>query len=76
MFYGELAVNDRTNLDILKPFIGSWKGTGKGWGSGSEVEHVYKYILQQKIVQERSLAVIREEDGDLKEIHEDMGVFS
>jgi hypothetical protein len=61
----------------LEVLLGSWKGTGTGFGGSSTVEHSYEFILQNQFIFMRSKAVFESRDrSDAGEVHEDWGFFS
>ncbi len=61
----------------LRPFVGSWQGTGEGLGGAATVEHAYEFVLQDKFLRMRTKSVFAAAaDGTPGEVHEDWGMFS
>lgn len=71
-----MADSDTMGLDRLGFLIGNWKGKGEGFGQQSDVEHTYQFILQTHFIQSKTKSITYGSDGSIKEIHEDIGVFS
>jgi len=65
-----------SGLDQLRFLIGRWQGHSEGFGQRSEVEHTYRYILNNQFIQSKTKSTTYAEDGSIKEIHEDLGVYS
>ncbi len=61
----------------IRYFLGKWKGTGKGLGGDSVVEHSYELILQEKFIHTRTRSVFQPQENETsEEVHEDWGFFS
>lgn len=77
-YKGVISVSNekKTGLKRLEFLLGRWSGDGEGFGHKSKVENSYEYVLQGKFIQSRSHSVARDDDGNLIEVHEDIGMFS
>jgi hypothetical protein len=71
-----MADKNTIRLDRLRFLIGRWQGHGEGFGQKSEVEHTYQFILQNQFIQSKTKSITLGQDGSVKEIHEDLGIFS
>lgn len=57
----------------IRFLLGEWRGEE----SGSKVEHIYKFILQDKFIHSRTRAEFEPKEGEEEgEVHEDWGFFS
>ncbi len=58
-------------------FAGSWQGTGKGQPGDSQVERVYRFILNNKFLEVRNKSTYPPQDKNPNgEVHEDIGLIS
>jgi len=63
-------------LEKLNFLIGAWTGQGESFGQTAAVEHRFEYILQNKFIQSSTRSISRNADGEVTEIHEDLGIYS
>ncbi|MGB3716956.1 MAG: heme-binding beta-barrel domain-containing protein [Candidatus Promineifilaceae bacterium] len=71
-----MPVDSQNRLKTLAFLIGDWTGAGEGFGHTSQVEHAYRFVLQQHFIQGKTKSVARDDDGNVIEVHEDLGMFS
>ena len=67
---------DLHGLDQLRFLIGHWQGHSEGFGQKSEVEHSYQILFQEQFIQSKTKSTTYAQDGSIKEVHEDLGMFS
>ena len=61
----------------IRFLLGTWQGTGTGFGGESKVRHTYSFVLNHKFIQSSTRATFKPKQGEEKgEIHEDLGIFS
>ena len=62
------------NLNFL---VGSWQGTGTGQPGNSQVERIYRFILNSRFIEAKNKSIYPPQDQNLKgEVHEDLGLIS
>jgi hypothetical protein len=59
-------------LDFL---IGKWTGQGQGFGRTSQVEHTYRYILQDRFIHCQTRSIANDEGGEVVDVHEDWEIY-
>jgi hypothetical protein len=59
----------------VNKLVGKWQGEGAGFGSTSDVTHVWEFVLQEKFLRLSTKSISRKEDKS-EEVHEDTGFLS
>jgi hypothetical protein len=72
------AAAGRSEKNVWKPFhplVGTWSGTGSGFGSESDVTHQWNFAIGGQFLQLRTTSIARNGDG-AADVHEDVGFLS
>jgi hypothetical protein len=71
-----MSENEQDGLERIAFLIGKWTGEGEGFGQTSQVEHSYRYVLQNRFIESKTKSIVSDDDESILEVHEDLGMFS